>query len=118
MKTCQIRNRTRQTLLLEEAWIADRFLTRLRGLLGREGLKPGQGLVIRPCNNIHTFHMKFAIDVAFCARDGRVCQVLTNLPRGRVSPTVRQAHYVIEAAAGSFGPDRLRIGDIVQLEVR
>jgi uncharacterized protein len=49
--------------------------SRKKGLLGRDRFEPGSGLVIAPCGGIHTFFMRFPIDVLFAARDGRVVNV-------------------------------------------
>ena len=90
--------------------------SRNRGLLGRTGLEPGHGLAIAPCNGVHTFFMKFPIDVVFVARDGTV---------RRIAPAVRPwrlalspgSYAVIETAAGVVGNsgtrrgDRLTVGD-------
>ena len=58
--------------------------TRLRGLLGTAPLTPREGLWLRPCRQVHTFGMRFPIDVAFCDRYGFVLH-LTTLPPGRVA---------------------------------
>ncbi|HHX77395.1 MAG TPA: DUF192 domain-containing protein [Firmicutes bacterium] len=90
------------TALLEEAEIADTFLTRLKGLLCRKGLPAGRGLLIKPCRSVHTFGMAFPIDVAFVDRDSRICHLVENMLPGRVSRHVREAVYVLEAPAGTF----------------
>ena len=72
---------------------------RRRGLSGRDGIEGA--LVLRPCRQVHTIGMRFPIDVAFCARDGRVLYLATMGP-GRVSRIVWRARFVVEAAAGSF----------------
>ena len=59
--------------------------TRNRGLLGRDGLAPGTGLLIVPCSSIHTFWMRFAIDVLFLARDGRVRKIARAVPPWRIA---------------------------------
>jgi len=70
---------------------------RRRGLLGRDGL---DGVfVIEPCRQVHSVGMRFPIDVAFCARDGRVLRVSTIRP-GRVSRVVWRSRFVVEAEAG------------------
>ena len=58
--------------------------SRNRGLLGREGLAPGSGLLIAPCSSIHTFWMRFAIDVLFLARDGCVRKIARAVPPWRL----------------------------------
>ena len=84
-----------------------------RGLLGRDGFTGA--LVIRPCRQVHTMGMRFAIDVAFCDADGQVLHLAT-LRRWRVSRLVWKAAFVIEAEAGAFARWELRVGD--RLEVK
>src|SRR4029077_19922155 len=63
------------TTLASTVEIAVDSASRKRGLLGRDGLAPSHALVIAPCNGVHTFGMRFAIDVIFVARDGRVVKI-------------------------------------------
>ena len=58
---------------------------RNRGLLGRTSLAPGAGLVIAPCSSVHTWFMKFAIDVIFVGRDGRVRKIARAVPPWRMA---------------------------------
>lgn len=88
---------------------------RKRGLLGRTSLPPGAALIIAPCGAVHTFGMRFPIDVIFAARDGRVVKVRPNMPAGRVSGAIG-AFATIEMAAGETKRFSLRAGD--RLEVR
>lgn len=61
------------------AEVARSFWARARGLIGRRGLPPGQGLLILRCNAIHTFFMRFAIDATFYDRQGRVVKTVRNI---------------------------------------
>jgi len=83
--------------------------SRRTGLLGRAGLADDAALVIAPCSAVHTFGMRFAIDVIFAARDGRVLKVRTMMPSGRVSGSLR-AFAVIEMAAGAAARAGLAAG--------
>lgn len=85
---------------------------RRRGLLGRDAVEGV--LVLRPCRHVHTFGMRFPIDVAFCAVTGVVLRTCT-LPPRRFSPVVPRAAFAIEAAAGAFDRWKLRAGDRVEL---
>ena len=86
---------------------------RARGLLGREGI---DGAMLLPgTRSVHTFGMRFPIDVAFLDRDWRVVRVVT-MKRGRITRLVVKAQVVIEAEAGSFREWNLTCGD--QLELR
>ena len=84
--------------------------SRNRGLLGRDGLPPGTALIIAPSNAVHTFSMRFAIDLIFAARDGVVVKVREALPRSRVSFAFR-AFAVIELGAGALSGSGVRSGD-------
>ena len=71
-------------------------------------------MLLRPCRNVHTFRMRFAIDVAFCDRDDVVLRTTTLAP-ARISPFVWRSAYVLEAEAGAFARWSLRPGDHLEL---
>ena len=87
---------------------------RRRGLLGRDGLSPGEALIIAPTNAIHTFFMRFDIDVAFVARDGRILKIRAAIPPWRISAAVR-AFAVVELSAGVLAATDTRTGDTLAL---
>ena len=74
---------------------------RRTGLLDRDRLPDGHALVIGPCNAIHTFFMKFSIDVAFVRRDGEIVKVRSHVAPWRVAACLR-AYAVIELPAGTL----------------
>ena len=94
---------------------ADTFWTRMRGLHARPPLCGSQALVIRPCNSVHTFRMKYVIDVAFLDGDG-VIQKLEEMKPGRVS-WCRRANIVIEMRAGMVAKLSLTNGQTLNKEV-
>src|SRR5436190_15721824 len=75
--------------------------TRRRGLLGRTGLAPDHALLIAPCSSIHTWFMRFPIDVIFMARDGRVLKIRRAIPAWRMSASWG-AYAVVEMASGAI----------------
>lgn len=92
--------------------VATTHTARRRGLRGRA---VGDGaFVLRPCRHVHTFGMRDAIDVAFCARDGAVLRTVTLAP-SRLSPFVAGTRFVVEAEAGAFERWRLVVGDVVEV---
>lgn len=100
----------------DAAELAVTSASRRRGLLGRDGLDPGAALIIAPCNSVHTFFMRFAIDVVYVDRAGRVRKIVRALRPWRISAAMF-AYAVIEFGAGSLdGCDVVR-GDRLYLEV-
>lgn len=81
------------------ARVADSIWSRGRGLLGRRGLEPREGLLIRPSSSVHTWFMRFPIDVVYLDREWRVTKVVPDLKPWRFS-WGRGAHMVLELAAG------------------
>jgi uncharacterized membrane protein (UPF0127 family) len=82
---------------------------RLRGLLGKKELPPGEGILLRPCASVHTMFMRFAIDVVFCDRDLRVLAVAPAVPKWRLRGQ-RGAKVAIELAAGEAARRGVTIG--------
>ncbi|HET9266491.1 MAG TPA: DUF192 domain-containing protein [Vicinamibacterales bacterium] len=75
--------------------------SRKRGLLGRESLPPGQALIIAPSNMVHTFFMRFPIDILIATREGRVVKARQNVPARRIVGALR-GFAVIEMAANEL----------------
>ncbi len=98
--------------VLAAAELAETRRARRRGLIGRDGVEGA--FVLRRCRNVHTFGMRFPIDVAFCDRAGVVVHVATLRP-WRVSKVVPRAAFVIEANEGSLDRWGLRVGDEVEV---
>lgn len=113
MKTVAARNAARGTLLGERVQVADRWWLRLRGLLGRDGLAAGEGLLIEPCRAVHMSGMKFAIDVAFLARDGSVVALYPELAPGARTAWHRGARRALELPAGTLAASGTREGDVI-----
>jgi uncharacterized protein len=97
-------------VVCERCVVADTTLRRLRGLLGRRQLSPGDGIVLRPGWSIHTAFMLFPIDVAFVDADQVVVKVVENLKPFRAS-LCRGARDVVELAAGEAERRGLKPGD-------
>jgi uncharacterized membrane protein (UPF0127 family) len=87
---------------------------RRRGLLGRDRLDPEEGIYLAPCEWIHTFGMRFPIDVAFLSPDGRVLAVHHELKPNRLSRPVLRAEGVLELAAGHLRETGTEVGDIIR----
>ena len=101
-------------VVCERCLVADNALTRMRGLLGRTGLEPGEGLLIRPAGSIHTFFMRFPIDVVFVSRAGEVLKVAREVPPWRTA-AARGAKVVIELGAGEADRNGISVGTHLDL---
>lgn len=108
-------NVTKGTWLASDLEVADSFLKRLRGLLGRIHLPDSRGLWITPCDSIHTIGMLFPIDVVFLNREGRVVKAIHNLAPFRLVLTVKTASSVIELPAGTLRQTHTEEGDVVRV---
>ena len=98
-----------ERVLATRARLADTFWTRLWGLLGTASLEVGDGLILDPCDGVHTMGMRYPIDVIFATGEGEVLAVVPALPPRRATRRVRGARIVIEVPPGSA--DGLKPGD-------
>lgn len=108
-------NVTRGTSLGTRIERADSFWPRLRGLLGRDGLAAGSGLLLEPCGSIHTAFMAFPIDALFLDGAGNVLAGFSDLVPWRLGPVVRGARSVLELPAGTLHATGTVPGDRVRL---
>jgi uncharacterized membrane protein (UPF0127 family) len=93
--------RDNNTIIADRIEAALEGAVRRRGLLGRDSLDPSVAFIIAPCPAVHTFFMRFAIDLVFVARDGRVLKVRSNVGPWRIAFSFG-AFATIEMAAGSI----------------
>lgn len=110
------RNARTGAVLGDRIRVADRALARMRGLLGRGEPGPNEGLLIVPCTGVHTLGMRYAIDVVFLDRDGRVVRTCDTLKPMRAIPWVRHAYVALELRAGSLARADVRSGDLLLFE--
>ncbi|MGZ3692772.1 MAG: DUF192 domain-containing protein [Bdellovibrionota bacterium] len=89
-------------MLLEKCRVTTNAFERMYGLLPRKSLEPGEALWIKPTTSIHTFFMRFTIDVAFLDRAGKVIRVYSHLKPWRHSRIHFFAAGAIEAGAGAL----------------
>jgi uncharacterized membrane protein (UPF0127 family) len=109
-----VRNVTRNVVLADSASVADTSAKRRTGLLKHERLEAGQGLWIVPCEGVHTFGMKFPIDVLFLNRKRRVLKIRENMVVRRISLCL-WAHSVLELPAGTVKASGTEKGDHLEL---
>jgi uncharacterized protein len=110
----RLMNKTRATTIGMHIAIAQTCLTRLVGLAGRRQLNAGCGLLIQPSSGIHTFGMRFAIDVVALNRSLQVVKLWPALPPFRSTGISLKIHSVLELPAGQIRNCQIEVGD--QLE--
>ncbi|MBK5295438.1 MAG: DUF192 domain-containing protein [Acidobacteriia bacterium] len=108
-------NTTRKALLADRAEAADTSAKRRTGLLKHAMLATGEGLWIAPCEAVHTFGMKFAIDVVFLSKKKVILKMRKNMDKRRVSFCLR-AHSVLELPAGKIDETGTETGDQLEFE--
>ena len=87
-----------------------------KGLLGRDGLAAGEGLLLSdPTGSIHMFFMKFAIDAVFLTKDLEVVKVVGHLKPWRVA-RARRAKRILELGAGEAARLGIAVGDRLVLD--
>ena len=102
-------------MVADRADIADTSLKRRTGLLKHTGLAPGEGLWITPCEGVHTFGMKFAIDVIFLNKKKKVLKIRPNMVKRRLALSLL-AHSVLELPAGRLAETGTVAGDLLEFE--
>lgn len=110
--TIRVSNLTRRTHLADRVQLAGNGRDRRKGLLGREHLPNGEGLWIVPCEAVHTFGMRFAIDLVYLDRKHRVVKTRSQVRPGRMSACLT-AHSVIELFPGAIRYSRTMRGDTI-----
>ncbi len=106
-------NLSRGTVLATRLEVAFSGKKRRRGLLGRNDLSTGEGLWIVPCESVHTFFMRFPIDLVYLDRRNRIRKVRSNVPAWRLSACL-VAHSVLELPAGTVVRTEAQRGDKVE----
>ena len=115
MQKLRVTNSTRAQLLADRADIADTSATRNRGLLKHTKLDPGEGLWIVPTQSVHTFMMKFTIDVVYLNKKKQILKLRPNMVKSRISACL-SAHSVLELPAGTVDATGTQKGDQLTFE--
>ena len=110
----KIANASRDRVLAERVGLADTPAARRRGLLGSRELSGEEGLLIIPCRQVHTFGMKYPIDVIFLDASWRVRRYCKGLKPWRLSPFVISSKSVLELPAGKIDETETEIGDVLR----
>jgi uncharacterized membrane protein (UPF0127 family) len=102
------------TIVCERCTVADNPLRRMKGLLGRDGLESGEGLLLRPASAVHTYFMRFPIDVVFLDQALVVVEISDGVDPWKATSR-RGAKAVLELPAGESARRGLAVGDQLEL---
>ena len=109
-------NKSSGTVLAGRVVVAKTPFSRMKGLLGRRSLPGGEGLLIKPCKGVHTFLMKFPIDVLFLDKNNRIIEAVQDLQPYRMTKVWFSAVSAIEVPAGTVLASKSVIGDEIILK--
>ncbi len=110
----QLFNTTRDTVLAGKVRVARSFGSRLLGLMGRGSLAVDEGLLIPGCRSVHTWFMRFPIDVVYLDESGHVVRVHERVAPFHLSWGGQRARDVLEITAGAAATGDTRPGDIIE----
>jgi len=110
-RTYCVFNRTRESFLGLRVASADTLFSRLKGALGRIGLKPDDGVWLVPSQGIHTIGMLFAIDLVYLDAANRVIHLVEHLGPFRISPIRINCASILELESRAIYSSNTRIGD-------
>ena len=108
-----ITNSDRGTVVGEAIEVAASAAQRAKGLLGRDCLADGQGLLFKSCSSLHTFFMQFPIDVIFTDRKGKVLKSAREVKPFKVVMAPFRSYYALELPVGTIDGSSTRVGDRV-----
>ena len=98
-------------VLYESCRVANTFVSRFLGLMGKSSVPEDEALVFPKCNSIHTFFMKIPIDVIFVSKTGKVIKVFPELNPWRLLLPIKGAAHAIELTSRGADRKNIQIGD-------
>ena len=110
-------NRTRRTLVGSRVLVADTWWSRLRGYLGRDEPRRGEGILLIPCNAVHTCGMRFPLDVIFLDGEGRILELAPGMRPWKTTKRISGARSVLEVPAGTVEETGTRVGDLLSWQL-
>ncbi len=111
-----VRNTERNSVLGEAIEVASSSVQKVKGLLGRDCLADGQGLLFKHCASLHTFFMQFPIDIIFADKKGKVLKVAPDVRPFKLVAAPLRSFYAIELPTGAIERSGTRVGDHLELD--
>src|SRR5437762_9569704 len=116
-RSLYVYNKTRETFVATEAMLADSYLRRLVGLLGKtkRWAQLGRGLWIIPSRGVHSIGMLFPIDLVFLNREKKVVHVEEHFRPFRISKVSLKATSVLELPPHTIYRTGTQVGDVLEI---
>ena len=111
----QVRKKTDGTLISSQCIWARNSWSRLVGLLGHSSLAPEESLLIEPCKQVHTWFMRFPIDVVFLSKNNEILDCKSMMP-WKLSPLNFKASKILELPLGACKKFNCEIGEVLSFE--
>lgn len=108
-KVCLIKEDGSKEILAKRLAVADTFWSRFKGLMGKKKLISGCALLLYPCSSVHTFFMRFPIDVVYLDKDMNILKVVKAMKPWRLDFGHKKAVYVLELPAKTISNSKGRI---------
>ena len=115
-KAVRATNATRGTVVGQYIRVAETGLTRMVGLLGERELLPGDGLLIVPSQGVHTWGMRFSIDIAVLDGDWKVVAIRRDIRPFRMTRMFWKAAAVLELPSGRLDSTSTFVGDTIEFD--
>lgn len=96
--------------------VADTFFKRLKGLMLKKNFFDGDGLILYPCKQIHTFGMRINIDVIYIDKDMKVVDIEKSVKKNKFGKRRPKSYYVVELPEGTLVKYEVKIGDTVIID--
>lgn len=111
----EIINKTKNTLLAKDIVIANTPFKRLKGLLGKKEFREGQAIILKPCNSLHTFFLRFAIDVIFVDKHNKVIEAISCLKPFHLTRVYWLSVLAIELPVGIIQSSHTQEADLLAI---
>lgn len=97
--------------------LANTFITRFKGLMGSNVLSKDEGLLITPCQQVHTHFMAYPLDLVFIDQEDKVIEILTNIKPWRFSKYIKKSKAILELSANTAN-EKIQLGDTLVYDLK
>lgn len=111
----QLINKSKNNLIVKNLFLANSFWSRMKGLMWKKDLTEDEGLVLVPCNSVHSMFMRFPIDLLFLSREFKVIKIIERFKPWRATPIIRDCYQIVELKAGVVSKKGVSVKDELEI---